>query len=76
MAYYEGFKRVFLYGVDHSRGWEHFTQNYPGGVETTEMRLDMMWWHYRYANQVYKADGRQIINCSAASRLDEIFERV
>jgi hypothetical protein len=76
MAYYEGFKRVLLYGVDHDRDWNHFATNYPPGVKTTELRRDIIWWHLRYANEVYKKDGRQIINYSAPSDLDKFFERV
>jgi hypothetical protein len=75
MAYYEGYERVYLYGVDHSQEWYHFTDNYPPGIVTTEIRRDVMWWHYRYANEVYKKAGRVIYNCSELSPLDKIFER-
>jgi hypothetical protein len=75
MAYYEGFRRVLLYGVDHDRGWKHFTEKYPPGVETNEIRMDVIWWHLRYANEVYQKDGREIINYSYPSVLDKFFKR-
>ncbi len=76
MAYYEGFKMVLLWGVDHDREWKHFTDHYPPGVETTEVRRDVILRHLKYANDVYKADNRKIINCSARSELDQFIERL
>ncbi len=75
MAFYEGFKRVLLFGVDHDREWQHFTNAYPPGVETTEVRRDVIWRHLRYANEVYNAHGCEIINYSKPSDLDKFFKR-
>jgi hypothetical protein len=74
LAYYAGFERVHLWGVDHSPGWEHYRADYPAGA-TTPDRMRVMEWHYQLAATIYARARREIINHSHASRLDMIFRR-
>lgn len=70
IALEKGYDRVYLVGVDHTV--EHFAPDYPAfklsGWEYRE-------WHYRLVAEAYKKAGKQIINLSAPSALDMIFDR-
>lgn len=70
---FKDFDRVFLYGVDHTVSG-HFTDKYPL-LKYTPRELTYREYHYRIAAEEYKKAGKQIINCSPPSALDEIFER-
>lgn len=72
LAFFMGFKTVLLVGVDHSPGWEHFTQDYPAATHTNYQGQR---FHFSLANEVYKNHGRKIVNLSAPSALDSIFSR-
>lgn len=75
-AFYLGFDEVVLYGVDHDKEWKHWTPDYPpGDVDRRAWRMAEMRWHFQHAMNVYKANGRKIINRSYPSPLDAIFER-
>jgi hypothetical protein len=76
MAYYAGFERVHLWGVDHSPSWDHYIPDYlPGQRAPSADRMRVMEWHYQLAANVYARAGREIINHSDPSRLDMIFRR-
>jgi hypothetical protein len=76
MAYYAGFQRVDLWGVDHSAFWPHYREDYhPDTTIPNAERMKMMEWHYQLAMMVYARAGRRIINHSDPSRLDMIFRR-
>lgn len=68
IAYYMGFTRVYLYGVDHTT--EHFSTDWISGVKPD---LDGRIKHYKLAMEMYRKDGREIINRSAPSVLNTIF---
>lgn len=77
MAFYQGFEKVILYGIDHSPGWPHYTPGYPmSGPPPSAERMRVMEWHYALAAQIFARAGREIVNCSAPSSLDKIFRRV
>lgn len=74
-AYYLGFDEVHLWGVDHSPDWQHYRAGYPPPAPDIVQRMAVMEEHYQLAAEVYARAGRRIINHSAPSRLDMIFER-
>jgi len=74
MAYYAGFDTVHLYGVDQDETWKHAAPDYPhSGNEASKIKG--MHEHFALAARVYKMADRLIINHSAPSVLDTIFER-
>ncbi len=90
LAYYMGFSRVFLVGVDHSfkqQGKPHETQIYEGDDENhfhPDYFKGMKWQladidgsevSYHMANYHYKKDGRQIIDATVGGKLD-IFPKI
>jgi hypothetical protein len=76
MAYYMGFETVHLWGVDHSKDWDHYRSDYPAGdVARRESLMAEMEYSYALAAKVYNHAGRRIINHSHPSNLDAIFER-
>lgn len=76
VAFYLGYQRVHLWGVDHSADWEHYRPDYPpGDKDRRKWRMQEMEYHYKLANRVYTLNGRRIINHSHHSKLDEIFAR-
>ena len=76
IAYYEGFQRVHLWGVDHSPAWDHYSVNYHADTKPPiPSRMFVMEQHYMLAAHVYARAGREIINHSNPSRLDMIFGR-
>lgn len=75
-AFYMGYDRVDLWGVDHSPAWDHYRADYPPPTNPArESLMEVMFWHYKLAAKVYSDAGRRIINHSYKSKLDEIFER-
>lgn len=75
-AFYMGYDRVDLWGVDHSPAWDHYRADYPNGdIEHRAQRMQVMEYHYALAAKVYNQSGRQIINHSRPSKLDAIFPR-
>lgn len=76
MAYYAGFQRVDLWGVDHSPDWRHYRDDYhAGAVNPNAEKMSVMMWHYGLVMTVYARAGRTIINHSDPSALDRIFRR-
>ena len=76
MAFYLGYERVHLWGVDHSPEWNHWREDYPKGDQAHRLqRMQEMEYHYRLAQRVYAVNGRRIVNHSHHSRLDAIFSR-
>lgn len=69
-AFYMGFARALLVGVDHSEG--HFAADYP---KAEYPRFERQRYHFQVAQRAWEWNGRKIINLSAHSALDEIFER-
>lgn len=74
-AYYMGFESVHLYGIDHSTTWDHYREGYPQGAPDRARRMRIMETHYQLAANVYARAGREIINHSNPSKLDQIFKR-
>lgn len=75
-AFYLGYERVHLWGVDHSPEWSHYKADYPrGDVEHRAARMNEMFYHYKLAQRVYAENDRRIVNHSRNSRLDLIFPR-
>lgn len=75
-AFYLGYERVHLWGVDHSPEWDHFRDDYPkGDIEHRAARMNEMFYHYKLAQRVYAENDRRIVNHSRHSRLDLIFPR-
>lgn len=75
-AFYLGYERVHLWGVDHSPSWEHYKADYPAGdVIHRAARMREMEYHYRLAQSIYAIHGRRIVNHSHHSKLDAIFPR-
>lgn len=72
IAYFMGFDTVYLYGVDHTL--EHFSKDYPVPTQKPS-EMEYREWHYRLAAEEYKKAGKQIVNRSSPSVLDEIFEK-
>lgn len=70
IAFFSGFRRVYLYGVDHTTS--HFSTDWPAGVQPS---LDGRIKHYQIAASEYARVGGVIINRSAPSILDTIFSR-
>ncbi|MCR9290563.1 MAG: DUF115 domain-containing protein [Bacteroidetes bacterium] len=90
IAYYMGFKRVFLVGVDHSfkqQGKPHETQVYEGDDENhfhPDYFKGMKWQladvygnevSYHLANYHYKNDDRQILDATVGGKL-EVFPKI
>jgi hypothetical protein len=90
IAYYMGFKRVFLIGVDHSfkqTGQSHETQVYKGDDENhfhPDYFKGQQWQladvygsevSYHLANYFYQKDGRQILDATLNGKLD-VFPKV
>lgn len=75
-AFYLGYERVHLYGVDFNKEWDHFREDYPrGDVVHRAARMDEMFHHFKLAQRVYAENDRRIVNHSRHSRLDLIFPR-
>jgi len=90
IAYYMGFKKVILVGVDHSYKYvgqpneeitadgpdpNHFDNSYFGkGIRWNLPDLELSEKAYGLARQAFEADGRQIINATRGGAL-EIFPR-
>lgn len=85
IAYYMGFRRVFLIGVDHSFQAEgkpnekqrmegsdpnHFDPDYFAGDEWHLPDLDASELSYHLARFFYRRDGRQIIDATVDGELD------
>ena len=75
-AFYLGYERVHLWGVDHSPAWNHWREDYPKGDTLHRLqRMQEMEYHYRLAQKVYTVNGRRIVNHSHHSKLNAIFPR-
>jgi hypothetical protein len=90
LAYYMGFREVFLFGVDHSYKFKgepnetlvaegkdpnHFDPDYfTGGKLWNAPDLAESEKSYTIAKRVFEADHRKIYNCTPGSKLD-VFER-
>jgi hypothetical protein len=72
IAYFMGFTRALMVGVDHTQTFQHFTDNYPAAQCPN---FEGMRYHFRIAEDVWSSAGRQIINLSPPSELDNIFMR-
>ena len=68
IALYEGFDTAFLVGVDHTT--DTFDPKYPKAYNPM---MESREYHYRLVADAWKAQGRRIVNMSAPSVLDEIF---
>ncbi|MBI5917490.1 MAG: DUF115 domain-containing protein [Bacteroidetes bacterium] len=90
IAFYMGFRRVFLIGVDHSfkqAGQSHEVQTYKGDDENhfhPDYFKGQQWQladvygsevSYHLANYFYQKDGRQILDATAGGKL-EVFPKV
>ncbi|TAK49613.1 MAG: DUF115 domain-containing protein [Saprospiraceae bacterium] len=90
IAYYMGFKRVFLIGVDHNfkqQGDSHEVQVYKGDDENhfhPDYFKGQQWQladvygsevSYHLANYYYQKDGRSILDATAGGKL-EVFPKV
>ena len=90
IAYYMGFSRVFLIGVDHSfkqAGQSHEVQIYKGDDENhfhPDYFKGQQWQladvygsevSYHLANYYYKKDGRQILDATVGGKLD-VFPKI
>ncbi len=90
IAYYMGFSRVFLIGVDHSfkqAGQSHEVQVYKGDDENhfhPDYFKGQQWQladvygsevSYHMANYYYKKDGRQILDATVGGKLD-VFPKI
>ena len=90
IAYFMGFKRVFLIGVDHSfkqAGQSHEVQVYKGDDENhfhPDYFKGQQWQladvygsevSYHLANYFYLKDGRQILDATAGGKL-EVYPKV
>jgi 6-hydroxymethylpterin diphosphokinase MptE-like protein len=90
IAYYMGFKRVFLIGVDHSfkqKGASHEVQVYKGEDENhfhPDYFKGQQWQladvygsevSYHLANYYYQKDGRQIFDATVGGKL-EVFPKM
>ncbi|MCF8245130.1 MAG: DUF115 domain-containing protein [Saprospiraceae bacterium] len=90
IAYYMGFSRVFLIGVDHSfkqAGQSHETQVYQGDDENhfhPDYFKGQQWQladvygsevSYHLANYFYQKDGRQIFDATVGGKL-EVFPKI
>jgi len=74
LAYYAGFDKVLLWGVDFDPDWAHFTTDYPYSGHP-DRKIDAMLFHLSLAASVYQKARKRIINFSLPSVLDNIFER-
>ncbi len=90
LAYYMGFRRVFLIGVDHSfkqSGASHEVQTYEGDDENhfhPDYFKGQKWQladvygsevSYHLANYFYQKDGRQILDATPGGKL-EVFPKI
>lgn len=90
LAYFMGFKRVFLVGVDHSFAQKgkanekqimqgddqnHFDPNYFKGQAWHLADLENSEVYYTIAKYFYESDGRKIYDATVDGKLD-IFEKV
>jgi hypothetical protein len=90
IAYYLGFQRVFLIGVDHSfkqSGASHEVQTYVGNDENhfhPDYFKGQQWQladvygsevSYHLANYFYQKDGRQIFDATVGGKLD-VFPKI
>ena len=90
IAYYLGFRRVFLIGVDHSfkqSGESHEVQTYEGNDENhfhPDYFKGQQWQladvygsevSYHLANYFYQKDGRQIFDATMGGKL-EVFPKI
>ena len=91
LAYYMGFRKVVLVGVDHSFGVSgpahkvvetvqndssHFHPNYFGkGIKWQLPDLETSEAAYRLAGETYRANGREIVDATVGGALD-IFPKV
>lgn len=81
IAYAMGFTTILLTGCDRDKEWKYFSDDYPteylrfrtkGQWEVKRARMD---YHFKIASEIYKKDGRRIVNLSLPSDLDEFLER-
>jgi len=72
IAFFMGFKRALLVGVDHTQSFEHFDPSYP---QAKNPNMEGMRYHFTLAQTIYSENGREIINLSPPSELDKIFTR-
>jgi len=85
LAYYMGFKRILLVGVDHRFTYDgapneqrkmegadpnHFDPNYFAGAQWNNPDLEMSAKAYRMAQVAYTNNNREIINITPGSALD------
>lgn len=81
IAYVMGFNTVLLAGCDRDKNWEYFSEDYPAehldfrSKEDWEIKKRGMEYHFKLADDVYKKDGRSIVNLSLPSELDALFAR-
>ena len=76
IAFYLGYERVHLWGVDHNPEWNHYKEGYPVIDKVHRLaRMQEMEYHYRLAQKVYAVNNRRIVNHSHPSKLDAIFPR-
>ena len=74
LAFFMGFKRILMAGIDHDLAWEHFSDDYPvrsskrwevrGNINNTIEK-----W-YRVANDFYRTHDREIINVTPHTGTD------
>jgi hypothetical protein len=88
LAFYHGFERVGLIGVDHHYGYEgdpatlqkgkeaaHFTPDYyDDHVTYWRPNLERTTFSYKLARKAYEDAGRKVINLTPGSKLD-VFKR-
>lgn len=73
LAFYMGFQRVALVGLDHDYSWGHFDESYIKshkviGEENQKNSLAMMDASYYMARRVFEVHERPIANCSVYSK--------
>ena len=75
IAYGMGFSTALVVGCDRDKEWKHFSEEYPrfGTREPYVWRTQE--YHLRIVGEMFKRDGRRIINLSPPSGLDEFYER-
>ena len=89
LAYWLGFETVLLVGVDHRYTFDgkpnekrhmdgddpnHFDPAYFRGQDWNNPDLGKSESYYRWAREVYRRNGRQVVNLTKGSSLD-VFER-
>ena len=74
VAYYLGFKEVYLIGVDADFSGKHFDNSKPAFMHP-DMDKQKRFNAYEICKEIYEKDGRKIYNATIGGKL-EVFERV